>query len=151
MAENEPWQDPKSPQDARLASLDERLRQAQADEAARTGVSRGGAMAYYRSPGYRVLSVLVGYPLGSALIGYAIDRFAGTRGVWVVMLFVGFGAAIWEVWKISQQSPEWGSREAMNVAAETQESTRCTSSRSTRSRAIWTGAPSSSPTARCGC
>ena len=37
MAENEPRQDPKSPQDARLASLDERLRQAQAEEAARTG------------------------------------------------------------------------------------------------------------------
>ena len=37
MAENEPEEDPKSPQDARLASLDERLRQAQADEAARTG------------------------------------------------------------------------------------------------------------------
>ena len=40
MAEDEPRQDPKSPQDARLASLDERLRQAQAEEAARTGGTR---------------------------------------------------------------------------------------------------------------
>ena len=37
MAENEPWQDPRLPEDARLASLDERLKQAQADEAVRTG------------------------------------------------------------------------------------------------------------------
>lgn len=104
MTEDEPRQDPKSPQDARLASLDERLRQAQADEAARTGKTR-------RTPrkgevqGGRILSVLIGYPVGCALIGYAVDAFAGTRGIWVAMLFVGFGVAMWEVWKISKQSP----------------------------------------------
>jgi len=108
MAENEPAEDPKSPPDARLASLDERLRQAQADEAARTGGQERKAPAYYRAQGYRVLSVLVSYPAGSALIGYVIDRFAGTNGIWVAMLFVGFGAAIWEVWKISQQKPDQG-------------------------------------------
>jgi ATP synthase protein I len=106
MAEDGPWQDPKSPKDARLASLDERLRQAQADEAARTGGQAKGAASYYRSPAYRVLSVLIGYPLGCALIGVAIDRFAGTRAVWVVMLFVGFGVAMWEVFKISKQAPK---------------------------------------------
>lgn len=106
MAEDGPWQDPKSPQDARLASLDERLRQAQADEAARAGGHEKGAAPYYRSPAYRVLSVIVGYPLGCALIGYAIDRLAGTRALWVVMVFVGFGVAMWEVWKISKQAPK---------------------------------------------
>jgi len=104
MAEDEPWQDPKSPQDARLASLDERLRQAQADEAARTGRTIGAGRRGH-DQGMRILSVLVMYPVGSALIGYAIDRFAGTSGVWVAMLFVGFGLAMWEVWKISKQSP----------------------------------------------
>jgi ATP synthase protein I len=106
MAENEPQADPKSPQDARLASLDERLRQAQAEEAARTGGPGRSTVAYYKSPAYRVLSVLIGYPLGCALIGYAIDRFSGTRGVWVAMIFVGFAVAMWEVWKISKQSPK---------------------------------------------
>jgi ATP synthase protein I len=106
MTEDEPRQDPKSPQDARLASLDERLRKAQAGEAERTGGPDGGTESYYRSPAYRVLSVLVGYPLGCALIGYAIDRFAGTRGAWVAMVFVGFGVAVWEVWKISKQGPK---------------------------------------------
>jgi F0F1-type ATP synthase assembly protein I len=48
---------------------------------------------------------LISYPLGSAMIGFAIDYFAQTRGVWVAMLFLGFGLAIWEVWKISKQPP----------------------------------------------
>jgi ATP synthase protein I len=105
MTEDEPRQDPKSPQDARLASLDERLRQAQADEAARTGQARREP-GRGQAQGMRILSVLISYPLGSALIGYAIDRIAGTRGIWVAMLFVGFGVAIWEVWKVSKQSPQ---------------------------------------------
>jgi ATP synthase protein I len=105
MAEHEPRQDPDSTEDARLASLDERLRRARAGEAKRVGGTDSGATPYYRSPGYRVLSVLISYPLGSAMIGFAIDYFAQTRGVWVAMLFVGFGLAIWEVWKISKQPP----------------------------------------------
>ncbi|HVQ08427.1 MAG TPA: AtpZ/AtpI family protein [Allosphingosinicella sp.] len=105
MAEDGPWQDPKSPQDARLASLDERLRQAQADEAARAGPVRG-ARGRGQNQGMRILSVLVSYPVGSALIGWVIDRWAGTRWVMLVMLFIGFGAAMWEVWKISQQAPK---------------------------------------------
>ena len=105
MAEDEPRQDPDFTEDARLTSLDERLRRAQAEEARRVGGSKSGATPYYRSQGYRVLSVLISYPLGSAMIGFAIDYFAQTRGVWVAMLFVGFGLAIWEVWKISKQPP----------------------------------------------
>ncbi|HTU12362.1 MAG TPA: AtpZ/AtpI family protein [Allosphingosinicella sp.] len=108
MQEDEPWQDPKSPQDARLDSLDERLARAQAKEAERTGTHGAVAdnMVYYRSPAYRVLSVLVGYPAGGALIGWLIDRWAGTRWVVLVMLFLGFSAAVWEVWKMSKQKPE---------------------------------------------
>ena len=105
MAEDEPRQDPDSTEDARLTSLDERLRRAQAEEARRVGGSNSGATPYYRSQGYRVLSVLISYPLGSAMIGFAIDYFAQTRGIWVAMLFLGFGLAIWEVWKISKQPP----------------------------------------------
>jgi ATP synthase protein I len=106
MAEDEPWQDPKSPQDARLASLDERLARAQAEETKRTAGSRWAAPLTSRSEGGRILSVLLGYPLGSALIGWLIDRWTGTRWVVLVMLFLGFGAAIREVWKMSKQKPE---------------------------------------------
>ena len=49
MAEDDPWQDPKSPQDARLASLDERLARAQAEEAARSG--KAGPATYNVGPG----------------------------------------------------------------------------------------------------
>ena len=105
MAEDEPWQDPKSPQDARLASLDERLAQAQAVEAARSGKA-GPSLPRGYVQGSRILSILVAYPLGCALIGYAIDRMTGKHGIWVAMLFVGFVVAMWEVWKLSKQRPE---------------------------------------------
>ena len=107
MSENEFRQDPEPPRDSRLTSLDERLRQAQADEAARTGRT-GRKPQKGQAQGMRILSVLISYPLGCAAIGYAIDRFAGTRAIWVAMLFVGFGLAMWEVWKISKQSPTEG-------------------------------------------
>lgn len=106
MVEDEPGQDPKSPQDARLASLDERLARAQAEEAERTAGSRWAGPLTAKSDGARILSVLFGYPAGSALIGWVIDRWAGTRWVVLAMLFLGFGAAIWEVWKLSKQKPE---------------------------------------------
>jgi ATP synthase protein I len=105
MAESDPRQDPQSPPDARLASLDERIRRAKADEAARTHLP-GTKAGRGQAQGMRILSVLISYPLGSALIGYAIDRMAGTRAIWVAMLFVGFAVAMWEVWKISKQSPQ---------------------------------------------
>ncbi|HEX9947862.1 MAG TPA: AtpZ/AtpI family protein [Allosphingosinicella sp.] len=106
MAEDEPRQDPKLPQDARLDSLDERLKEAQAAEAARTGGTQKRAPQTGQRQGMRILSVMISYPLGSALIGWVIDRAAGTEGIWVAMLFLGFGAAMWEIWKISQQKPE---------------------------------------------
>ena len=105
MAEDEPAQAPKSPKDARLRSLDERLDRAQAEGAERTGVTRRAPLKG-QSQGMRILSVLFGYPAGSALIGWLVDQWLGTRMIMIVMLFVGFIAAIWEVWKISNQRPE---------------------------------------------
>jgi ATP synthase protein I len=105
MTEDELGQDPKSPQDARLTSLDERLARAQAEEAGRSGKA-GRAVPRGYVQGSRILSVIVAYPIGCALIGYVIDRFAGTHGIWVAMVFVGFIVAMWEVWKLSKQRPE---------------------------------------------
>jgi ATP synthase protein I len=106
MAENEPWQDPKSSQDARLASLDERLRQAQADEAARTGKARVTARKGQKQ-GMRVLSDLIGIPFGAGLIGWLIDRWLGTMpAVMLTMLFLGFGIAVRNVMRMSKERPE---------------------------------------------
>src|SRR5215813_587506 len=57
MAEDELPEDSKAPQDARLASLDERLARAQAEEAERTATTRPDGD--YRQ-GMRVLGELIG-------------------------------------------------------------------------------------------
>lgn len=85
MVEREPGQDPIG-EDARLQSLEQRLRQAQHDEAVRTGTAQQGQDENYRL-GNRVLAELIGGIAGGALIGWVIDRFAGTSpwGLLVVM------------------------------------------------------------------
>ena len=106
MAENGPWQDPRLPEDARLTSLDRRLKRAQADEAVRTGKNRQTSQRG-RSQGMRILSDLVGIPFGSALIGWLLDRWLETAP-WVMlgMLFLGFGIAVRNVLRISRQPPQ---------------------------------------------
>lgn len=88
MAGERPGPDPLG-EDARLSSLDQRLRDAQHDEAQRTA-SRGveGDAGY--KLGNRVLAELLGGMIGGALIGWVIDRFAHTSP-WglLVMLFLG--------------------------------------------------------------
>lgn len=107
MTAGEPGQQP-SRQDARLDSLDERLRQAQLDEAERTGVKRAVPRPGQKQ-GMRILSDLVGIPFGSALIGWLIDRWAGT-GPWVMlgMMFLGFGLAVRSVLRTAKEPPQGG-------------------------------------------
>lgn len=105
MAENGPRQDPRLPEDARLTSLDRRLRQAQAEEAARTGKNRPTSQTG-RTQGMRILSDLFGIPFGSALIGWLIDRWLETAPwVMLAMLFLGFGIAVRNVLRISRERP----------------------------------------------
>ena len=101
MAGNEPGPDPLG-EDARLQSLDERLATAQRDEAHRTGAGNKGPDAGYRL-GNRVLAELLGGMIGGALIGWVIDRFAGTSP-WglLVMLFLGIIVAFRNIIRISQ-------------------------------------------------
>ena len=73
MAESEPGQDTQGAEDPRLSALDERLRQARAQEALRTGQGHVDADRGY-AQGNRVLAALIGSLVGSALIGWLIDR-----------------------------------------------------------------------------
>ena len=100
MAENGPRQDPRLPEDARLTSLERRLRQAQADEAARTAVARPDAN--YRL-GMRVLGELVGAPAGGAVVGWVLDQVFGTSP-WLLlaMLFLGFGVGFRNIVRLSR-------------------------------------------------
>ena len=106
MTENEPRQDPGLPEDARLTSLDRRLKQAQLEEAVRTGKNKPDSQVG-RSQGMRILSDLFGIPFGSALIGWLLDRWLGTAPwLMLAMLFLGFGIAVRNVLWISRQRPK---------------------------------------------
>ena len=99
---------PNGVDDPRLTSLDERLRAARHAEKVRTARTQPPGMTGRGSAqGQRVLSALLGAPLGAALIGWVIDRFAGTSPFGLlVMLFLGFGAAISQVIRISNERAE---------------------------------------------
>ncbi len=109
MAANDPDQVPDGGEDPRLASLDERLKAAHHAEAERmapvgqpTALTGKGA-----SQGNRVLSTLIGFPLGSAVIGWFLDRQFGSspKGL-LILLFLGIAAAGREIWRISKEHPE---------------------------------------------
>ena len=106
MATDEPGRDPASSEDARLQSLDERLRQAQQDEAVRTGQTRGKADRNEQL-GSRVLSYLIGGLGGGALIGWLLDRWFGTSP-WLLLLLMALGTAAGfrNIIKLSSQRPE---------------------------------------------
>jgi ATP synthase protein I len=105
MTENEPGLEPLG-EDARITSLDERLRQAHRDEEDRTG-KRSAGMRVVQTAGTKILSDLVGIPLGSAVIGYLLDRLFGTLPwILLVMLFLGFGIAVRNVMRDAKQPPK---------------------------------------------
>ena len=106
MTEGEPGQDPDGRQDARLRSLDERLRSAHHAEAARTGAARSKPGKGY-SQGSRVLAELIAGPAGGALIGWLLDRWFGTAP-WILlaMMVLGTVAAFWNIIRISGEKPE---------------------------------------------
>ena len=87
MATEEPGQVPESPEDARLTSLNQRLKQAQLEETARKGKPDSErSRQVVRSAGMRILSDLVGLPFGGGLIG-SCDRLvhlaaSGALRVW---------------------------------------------------------------------
>jgi len=104
----EPGQDPngnRSPDDARFHSLDARLRAATDAGGAGKSAARRPDKGY--SQGSRVLTELVAGPAGGALVGWLIDRWFNTSP-WglLVLLFLGFGVAMRNIYRISKQRPE---------------------------------------------
>ena len=106
MAEDGPGRESHSVEDPRLNALDDRLREARRREALRTGQAPVEADRGY-SQGNRVLAALIGSLVGSALIGWLIDRwFATTPWGLIVMLFLGIAVAFRQIIKISVERPE---------------------------------------------
>ncbi len=109
MATNDPDEVPGGGEDPRLASLEDRLKAAHHTEKQRTAPS--GANAAFTgkgaSQGNRVLSTLIGAPLGAMLIGWLIDRWLGIAPrAMLVMLFLGIISAFVQIWRISQERAE---------------------------------------------
>ncbi len=91
--------------DPRLDALDARLDAAQAREDKRTGKHQ--VIPKGQSQGMRVVSELIGAPLGGAIIGWLLDRWLHTKPwLLLVMLLLGFAVAIRNVYRISKQRPE---------------------------------------------
>ncbi len=105
MSEDEPAREP-IVEDARIDALEERLKAAQQREEQRNRPQATGADANYRS-GNRVLADLLGGILGGAVIGWAIDWFAGTSP-WglLVMLFLGIIVAFRNIIRTANQRPD---------------------------------------------
>ena len=110
MPENDPERASVPPEDARLASLDERLRHAQQQEAVRTGQSAAPVDKNFQL-GNRVLSYLIGGPLGGALIGWLLDSWLGTSP-WLLLLLMALGTAAGfrSIIRLSRPAPEPASR-----------------------------------------
>jgi ATP synthase protein I len=97
MAEDETGQDPHSPPDVRLTSLEERLKRAEQVEAERRPADSSKAI---RSSGWMVAQNLIGMPGGGFIIGFLLDRLFGTTP-WIALalMFLGFAAAVWDLMK----------------------------------------------------
>ncbi len=109
MAANDPDEAPGGGEDPRLTSLDERLKAAHHAEAERTAPKGAGSAFTGKgaSQGNRVLTTLVGVPLGSLVIGFVIDRMLDTRPkAMLAMLFIGIVSAFVQIWRISQERAE---------------------------------------------
>jgi ATP synthase protein I len=109
MAADKPDEAPEGGEDPRLASLDERLKAAHRTEAERTAPK--GADSPFTgkgvSQGNRVLSTLIGAPLGAMLIGWLADNLLGTAPwAMLAMLFLGIISAFVQIWRISQERAE---------------------------------------------
>jgi ATP synthase protein I len=106
MNANEPGQDPVGAEDARLTSLEGRLKVAHEAEQIRTGKARKPPSKGY-SQGNRVLTELIAGIAGGALIGWLIDRWLDSAPVaLLVAMFLGIAVAFRNIIRISNERPE---------------------------------------------
>ena len=102
-------QAPEGEEDPRLTSLEDRLRVAHRAEAERTEpkVVRNPFTGKGASQGNRVLSTLIGAPLGGLVVGFALDELLDTRPwAMLIMLFLGIAAGFVQIWRISMERAE---------------------------------------------
>lgn len=91
MAADVPGQDP-ADEDARIASLEERIAQAERAEQVRQGTTEQQADDGSRL-GNRVLAELIGGLAGGAVVGGTLDYFLRTSP-WLLLVFLGLGIVV---------------------------------------------------------
>ncbi|MEE4452619.1 F0F1 ATP synthase assembly protein I [Novosphingobium resinovorum] len=103
MTDEQPARDPVG-EDARIDSLDERLKALREREEERNRPKAGAETdASYRM-GNRVLSELLGGVAGGLFLGWLIGHFSGYMALsLMVMLFVGIGIAFRNILRITNQ------------------------------------------------
>lgn len=94
-------------EDARIDSLDERLRAFREREDKRNQPAAGTQTDESYRVGNRVLSELLGGVAGGLFLGWLIDHFAGTSP-WglLVMLFLGIFVAFRNILRITNRRPD---------------------------------------------
>ena len=107
MTASDPPDGPELSPDARLHSLEQRVKRVQAEEAIRTGAARKPDSGYWQ--GQRVIAELIGPPFGGGLIGWLLDGWLGTSP-WLLLalLFLGFGICFRNIVRISKTPPHQG-------------------------------------------
>lgn len=91
MAADKPGQDP-AEEDARIASLEERIARTEQAEKVRQGTREQQADNGSRL-GNRVLAELIGGLAGGAVVGGALDYFLRTSP-WLLLVFLGLGIVV---------------------------------------------------------
>ena len=103
MVEEGPRQDDRLSADQRLDRLEERLVEAQRQEALRTG--KGPAPDANEQMGQRVLALLIGGLVGGTLIGWLLDELLGTwPTLFITLMVLGTASGFWSIIKMSNSN-----------------------------------------------
>ena len=103
MVEDDSGQDKGLSGDPRLDRLEQRLADAKAREAARTGT--GPAPDANEQLGQKVLATLLGGLLGGTIIGWGFDQLLGTWPVlFITLMVLGTASGFWSIIKMSNAS-----------------------------------------------
>jgi ATP synthase protein I len=103
MAQDDPEEAPKLPPDARLESLDERLDKLHRAEAEQMKKEQSNRVRQF---GQRMASQMIGAPAGGLLFGWGLDTLFKTKPLFmIILLFVGFGVGIRNVYYWTKSTP----------------------------------------------
>jgi ATP synthase protein I len=96
---------PYGKEDPRLVALGDQLKAHPASDAAKPKAGYDALDETTRTGIAAVFGQLIGGPLGGGIIGYVIDRVAGTAP-WglIIMMFLGFAVAARNIYRLAQNA-----------------------------------------------